>query len=67
MKIGEKNKNYQELQEITGVPSTPHPLAKIWVMQCGRCREKYASNSCDAHILCCPVCQLGAKGEPLPK
>jgi len=66
MKVGEKNKNNQQLVLKTDSKSTTHPYAKIWVMRCSRCGNEYGCNSCDAHIRLCPNCNTkAAKGEPI--
>ena len=66
MNAGESNRNGQKLLRKTEKKSTTHPFARIWVLQCGKCHEKYGSNSCDAHIRKCPNCNTTAsKAEPI--
>ena len=66
MNIGEKNKNDQVLLLKTDTKRTNHPFAKIWVVQCDKCGNKYGCNSCDAHIRKCPSCdKSAATAEPI--
>ncbi len=66
MNEGDMNQNGQELVRRTGVRSTTHPFATIWVMRCTVCGREYGCNSCDAHIRRCPHCDpSAAPGEPI--
>lgn len=60
------NESGQEVIARTGRPSTSFRGQVIYRLKCRSCSGEYGSNGCDIHKRRCPVCQDGAKGEPLP-
>lgn len=60
------NDRRQRVVERTGARSTTRDDQTIYRMRCGACGFEYGANGIDIHARCCPSCQNGEAGEPLP-
>lgn len=60
------NERRQRVVERTGARSTTRQDQIIYRMRCGFCGFEYGANGIDIHARCCPACQNGEAGEPLP-
>lgn len=63
---GDVNRNGQRLVRKTASRSLSHPVATIWVLECGECDYVYGANAPDAWLRKCPACGGGAAGECVP-
>lgn len=68
-KIGVANRNRQLLLEKTSRRGN-HRFARLWILRCEVCGEKYGANSCDFHNRKCPrlasKCENGGGKPGLP-
>ena len=56
------NPNGLTLIRKTQEPSSSHPYARIWIVEC-RQGHRLKINGCDFHIRKCPRCEGGAPEE----
>ena len=63
---GFTNPNRQVVERATGAPSTTREGQSIYALRCRDCGHTYGCNGLDIKERCCPACQGGVAGEPLP-
>lgn len=64
---GFANPHRQVVERATGQPSAVRDHQVVYALRCRDCEFVYGCNGLDIKERCCPRCQGGVAGEPLPE